>query len=412
MLRVLYVANGHGETAIAARIASEVGRLARGPVAQDLLPLVGTGAGAEPLAVVGPRRTMPSGGLVAMGNIRAFSRDLLAGFTRLLTAQIGFLAVAARCYDLVVAVGDAYALGMALTARLPAIFVGTAKSVYVAPYGPFERTLLQRAERAFVRDVPTAELLRAQGVEAEAPGNVIVDLAFEAVEPVPAGEWLGILPGSREEAYADAIRLARVVRALGTLRPGPGALLSVAPTIDAARLIRALVADGWVLDDTAGLPGAAFSARADTARLIGWPGSLGTLLRASVLVIGQAGTANEQAAALGIPVVALAEDSQAQRTPSRSRGEPGESPAGGSGGIAPRSNWYRMRQGRLLGEGLRLVPAAPHKAAAAVAELLADADELARMGAAGQARMGPAGGAAVVAQAILAAASPAATRAG
>jgi uncharacterized protein (TIGR03492 family) len=378
VLRVLFVANGHGETAIAARIATEVTRLAEEPVALDLLPLVGTGAGAAPLALVGPRRSMPSGGLVAMGNVRAFSRDLRAGFVRLLVRQVAFLRRAACGYDRVVAVGDAYALALALATRLPTLFVGTAKSVYVARYGPFERTLLRRARRIFVRDLPTARLLRSQRVDAEAPGNVIVDVAGSPSDKRLAGEWLGVLPGSRDTAYDDAIRLARVVRALGRRRPGPGALLSVAPTLDAARFARDLVADGWVLDEGAGQAGAAFSARAGPARLVGWDGSFATLLRASILVLGQAGTGNEQAAAFGVPVVALGE----------SRPE--------------REDWYRMRQRRLLGDALLLVPAAPERAAAEIAALLDDPERMLRMGAAGRSRMGPSGGAVAVARAILA----------
>jgi len=375
MLRILFVANGHGETAIAARIAGELATLAGVPAGVDLLALVGTGAGAAPLALVGPRRAMPSGGLVAMGNVRAFSRDVRAGFAKLLASQLLFLGRARARYDVVVAVGDAYALALALLTRTPAVFVGTAKSVHVAPYGPFERVLLRRAQRAFVRDERTAAVLRGQGVEAEAPGNVIVDLVPDDEAGGLGGQWIGVLPGSRETAYADGVRLARVVRALGRLRPGPGALLSVAPALDAERFERELVADGWERCEAPFPAGGAFAVRAGAARLVGWTGNLGTLLRASVLVLGQAGTANEQAAALGVPVVALGESLP--------------------------QDWYRMRQRRLLGDALLLVPAAPGSAAPAVAALLEDPERLARMGAAGRERMGPPGGAAAVARAIL-----------
>ncbi|MBD5606023.1 MAG: hypothetical protein IAI48_13195, partial [Candidatus Eremiobacteraeota bacterium] len=222
---MLFIANGHGETAIAARIGVEIERAAAAdPLSLDLFPLVGTGGGAGTLRVVGPRRAMPSGGLVAMGNVRAFSRDVASGFVVLFMRQISF-ARRARAYDAVVAVGDVYALAFAFATRLPTLFVGTAKSVYVAPYGPFERVLLRRAARVFVRDEATAERLRAQGVAAEAPGNVIVDLAGDGGADAPPVRWLGVLPGSRDDAYADGVRLARVVRALGRRRDGASALL-------------------------------------------------------------------------------------------------------------------------------------------------------------------------------------------
>jgi uncharacterized protein (TIGR03492 family) len=372
---MLFVANGHGETAIAARIAAELESLSRAPLALDLIPLVGTGAGAAPLALVGPRRAMPSGGLVAMGNVRAFSRDLRAGFVDLFVRQIAFLVSLRERYDIVLAVGDAYALALALLVRLPTAFVGTAKSVYVAPYGPFERSLIRRAALAFVRDEPTAQRLREQGVDARAPGNVIVDLVREGTPLGPPRSILGVIPGSREEAYADGVRLARVVRAAGELRPGLHAALSIAPTLDAGRFARALAADAWNVSASEGER--PFEATSGETRLSAWSGEFGALLAASVAVIGQAGTANEQAAAYGVPVIAL-----------------------GAGGA--REDWYRMRQRRLLGDALAIVPSDPRVAAGAVDALLRDEPRLERMSAAGRERMGGRGGANAIARAVLA----------
>jgi uncharacterized protein (TIGR03492 family) len=373
VLRALFISNGHGETAIAARIARDVSRVAAGTAGLDLFPAVGTGAGAQPLALVGPRRTMPSGGLVAMGNVRAFARDLGAGFAALFAEQIGFLQSVRSRYDVVVAVGDVYALGLALLTGIPAIYVGTAKSVYVAGYGPVERTLLRKALRIFVRDEETAAELRARNVPAEAPGNVIVDLA-EVRPGAPEGTWLGLLPGSREDAYGHAIRLARVVRELGGNPRLTGGLLSIAPTLSAERIASDLARDGWQIED-AGSTQLPFRARSGDATLVAWRGEFGALLAGSALVLGQAGTANEQAAARGIPVVALDD--------------------------AVSGKWYRMRQRRLLGDALAFVPVQPAAAASAIDALLADASHLRVMADAGRARMGPPGGSVAIARAIV-----------
>jgi hypothetical protein len=59
-----------------------------------------------------------------------------------------------------------------------------------------------------------------------------------------------------------------------------------------------------------------------------------------------------------------------------------------------------MRQRGLLGEALALVPPAPERAAAAIAQLLADGARLDRMRAAGRRRMGPAGGSRAIALAV------------
>jgi uncharacterized protein (TIGR03492 family) len=392
--RVLFVSNGHGESTIAERIAREAPAIAPTTVALYHLALVG-----EPrdgiLATVGPRRTLPSGGLVAMGNVRAFARDLRGGFAKLFASQLAFLRSEGPRYDCVVAVGDVYGLALARFARRPTVFVGTAKSVFVAPYGPLERRFLGKTARIFVRDRATAEHLQARGIAAEAPGNTIVELSDGAPSPpaeMASEDFIGVLPGSRESAYLDAVRLCGVIRALGERLATTRAVLSIAPWLEAERFAAALARDGWIVEPVAGSGQIAFRGRAGGATLLGWRGALGTLIAASRMVLGQAGTANEQAAAAGLPVVAL----DADRPPAkRTAGD----------------EWYRMRQARLLGDALALIPPSPGLAADAIAGILADAARLERMRAAGRERMGPRGGSRAIAEAIVAIAFEAETRA-
>ena len=105
-------------------------------------------------------------------------------------------------------------------------------------------------------------------------------------------------------------------------------------------------------------------------------------MRASDIVLGQAGTGNEQAAGLGKPVIA-------------------SSPGGDPG----RVGWYRMRQQRLLGDALAVLPDDDAAFAHGVAALLADRSRMEAMAAQGRARMGGSGGSVAVAQAVLALAS-------
>ncbi len=356
MKPILFVTNGHGEASIAGRIARDARALG---LRTDHLALVGHGDGSAGFRAVGPQARMPSGGLVAMGNVRALAADVRAGFLQLLGRQIGFAWRARPRYAAVVAVGDIYALVFAYLVRRPAVFVGTAKSVYVAPYGRGERQLLRAARGVFVRDEPTAEFLRARRVAAQAPGNVIVDLLAtdERVDWPAATERIALLPGSRERAYDDALRLAGVLRRVARTVPGVAAVMSIAPGLDAGRFAGAL----------AGEP-----------QIAAWRDDLGALFAEATLAVGQAGTANEAAAACGVPVVALEFDG------------------------ARKSAWYRMRQARLLGDALAVVPGDAERAAAAIAALLADRARRARMGQAGRERMGQRGGAAAIAQAIAA----------
>ena len=381
MKRVLVVSNGHGEDAIALRLAREL--RARG-LLPDLFPLVGQGPSeaSDPAPLVGPRAAMPSGGIVAFGNVANLARDLRAGLATLVGAQLRFLREASMRYAAAIAVGDAFCCAMARVSGLPTFFVGTAKSVRVAPYGLFEACMLRGIAGVYVRDQPTAQSLRARGVAAAAPGNVMMDMLEGTPPPEMTPPWIVLLPGSREAAYDDARFLTRVARRLCTGRDLP-ALLSVAGTIDRNRIVASLKSDGWSVGAREGY---AFDAQAGDVRLLGWRGRIGALLRPSalggagaLLALGQAGTANEQAAGAGVPIVAF---------------EPGG---------AHRTGWYRMRQQRLLGDALLVVEKDEGRALAELRRLLDDEPRRRHMGVIGRERMGGPGGAAAIADGVAAA---------
>ena len=378
-MRVLFVSNGHGETSIADRIAAELRSIVP-QVTLEHLALVGDFAVVS-MDDVGPRRAMPSGGLIAMGNVGNIARDVGAGLIALTYRQWRFLRSSRGRYDACVAVGDAFALAMAFAVRVPTIFVGTAKSVNVAPYGPFERKLMAKAAAVYVRDRATADRLRAGGVDAES-ANVIVDLfnvpddprADEAVAGFTAP--IALFPGSRDEAYADAAFLLQVAGALARDDRNVGAVLSIAPTLDAERIESAARAGGWECKrgDDEKIP---FALVADGRIVVrAWRGPIGPLLRRVTLVLGQAGTANEAAAAAGVGVVAFEGD--------RDR----------------KSRWYRRRQLGLLGDALAIAPQNVEGAVATVAALLVDEPRRAHMAAVGRQRMGEAGSARTVARRI------------
>jgi uncharacterized protein (TIGR03492 family) len=378
MSSVLFVSNGHGEVAISARIARDLSG-----VRCDHLALVGAleplGDRDEwPMHEVGPRRAMPSGGLVAMGNLPNIVRDLRAGLLAHTFAQLRFLRGARDRYDTVVAVGDVFALIMALQVGAPnTIFVGTAKSVYYTPYGPMEERVIRKARAVFVRDELTARRLGEHGIAASA-ANVIVDLYENGNgERVDTGfaPLLALFPGSRESAYEDAVRICRVLRELARRRPAVGGVLSIAPAIDAARMAHSLREDGWSLEERAD-PLQPFSCKLGDREIVrAWRGSLGAMIAAANAVLGQAGTANEAAAAAGLPVIAY---------------EPEHGPP----------KWYRKRQMALLGDALLVVHGDPASAAQAVNKVLVDGSLCEQMALAGRERMGPRGGAASIARAI------------
>jgi len=378
-VRVLFVTNGHGEAAIADRIASELRSLVA-DARIDHLALVGDRPG-DAMSHVGPRRPMPSGGLVAMGNTRNLLRDVRAGLLPLTWKQMNFLRGARGGYAVAVAVGDAYALAMTTFARAPTVFVGTAKSAKVARYGRFERRILARASACFVRDEATADALRRGGLQAEV-ANAIVDLFATPDEPdaelavtgfAPA---IALLPGSREEAYDDAAFLLDVTRELAARRAGLGGILSIAPGLDSDRFARDAQRAGWQARAQSD-PRIPFVLSAGSSEIVrGWRGALGPLLARVSLVLGQAGTANEAAAAAGVPVIAF--ERERDRT----------------------ARWYRQRQQGLLGDALAVLAGTRDDAVAGVEAILDDPARRMHMAEAGRASMGESGGARRIAQRI------------
>ncbi len=375
MKQLLFVTNGHGEQAIAARIAAELDALDDFKI--DHLSLVGEQLPpSDSFHPVGPARSLPSGGLIAMGNLRNLLRDLRAGLLTHTIAQLRFLGSVKGRYDLAIAVGDTFSYLIARRARAKrTAFVGTAKSVYVARYGPGEVRVLRSANAIFVRDQKTAADLQARGLRACAPGNVIVDLFADAADnpAALAGKRVAIFPGSREGAYADAVFACAIVRRLWEKRSAIEASLSIAPRLDPLRFAQVLRDAGW--DVTAmDVPCVPFVlVIGDRPLITAWNGSAGAMLRDAQIVLGQAGTANEAAAARGIPIAAF----------DRTRRSAG--------------NWYRQRQRGLLDGALTMLPSSVDQAADSLAALLSDEARRHAMGRIGRERMGAPGGARAIA---------------
>ncbi|MBC5828245.1 MAG: hypothetical protein GIW99_11295 [Candidatus Eremiobacteraeota bacterium] len=384
-MNVLLVSNGFGEAAIAASIARAIATKAPAATVEHA-PLVGRFDGPIWPPVVGPRLDMPSGGLITYGNVKNLLRDLRSGLVTLSISQFRFLSRQRR-RDAVVAVGDVYCLAVCLLfVRRPTMFVATAKSEYVARHSRLECAVARRGGATFARDAATAAALARRGVPARFAGNAMMDELdqTECRLPAPSGApAIGILPGSRRDAVQNAARAVRRLRRIAALLPSAGplqAFIAAAPTVDISDLMRALCAEGIA-------PSATGARRGVVARSHGGPihisivaGCLGDVLRASTIVLGQAGTGNEQAAGAGRPVVAALEGRERQS----------------------RMGWYRMRQQRLLGEALLVLPADDAQFASGVVALLNDQGRMEAMGRVGRMRMGAAGASAAVAQAVLA----------
>lgn len=368
--RLLFVSNGIGEDLIAGRVIRE---LPADRVAVTAYPLVGRGVYPDRIPLLDPRREMPSAGFSLRGGNRGLMADLRAGLLSHWAAQRRTLADQRDRCDLAVAVGDFYCLWMAAHACARPLLLATADSVRISEFGPLPLYALRRfARRIFARDEETAAALQAKGLPAVALGNIMMDLIEpdgETFETDPKTPVVALVPGSRHDAADNAILLARAATEVARQVPQARFLLAVASTLSPASIrTRLLAAPGAAPHDEHTLV-------VGDAR-IRLTGAFADAVTSAWVVLGMAGTAHEQAAGLGRPVVAF----------------PGPG--------AQFSPQFLAAQRRLLGEAL-VATRNWQEAGAAAARLLGDPDERRRRGDVGRIRMGPPGGAKRTAEAIL-----------
>lgn len=369
-MRILFISNGPTEDAIAARIAAGIG------LEVYALPLVGRGRAYEGVArmILGPRKEMPSGGF-PLGSVRNLLADLRAGFLRMTLEQ---WRVGRRFTpEAVVVVGDAYALSLGVRASRgrPLYHVNPLVSVHylenVRPlellldwggsdFTPYERFLQRRARAVFVRDEPSLRRLRALGVDqAYWYGSFAMDLL-----PAPERDLgplleetplVALLPGTRgDEAFSLPVMLEASLD------------LPLLPAVAWAKGWEALPPlPGWSFRE---IDGQTLLLEKGSRRAWVLRGAFSAILHRSRLALATAGTAAEQAAGLGIPVVAFPTPG-----PQYTRA-------------------FARRQKRLLGEALLLAEPRAQSVAQEGLRLLKDAGLYARASQAGRERIGPPGG--------------------
>lgn len=390
-MRVLLLSNGHGEDAIGATLARALLASGRG-VKVSAFPLVGTG---EPyrrggIPVVGVQGTLPSGGFARLGPAQLWA-DVRAGMLGLFRRQTGALARLRAGVDAAVAVGDMVPLVLAAWwLRRPLAFFSTAKSEYIAGHLPVEAWLMRRyCRRVYARDERTARALAARGVPAEFCGNLMMDMVAPSAAALPgplegADRLAVLMPGSRDDAYENAADMLAAVSVVAR-EPGWTFAIALAPTLGAARLAERVEKEGWRFEaardggEEAGGAGPRISGRLVKGEAEVWlvQGGFGDLLHRARVALGTAGTANEQAVGLGVPVVAF---------PGRGRQ------------FTPR---FLAAQKRLLGDGLLAVPRDPEAVAAALRRAAEDEALREAVRAAGRERMGSPGGAERMARSLL-----------
>jgi len=208
---ILFLSNGQGEDLIAATIIERL--LGKDfPWEVRALPLVGEGKAYEGVGikVLGPCRMMPSGGFAGF-NLLWWAKDVASGWLGIFKEQIDILKKERAVINIVVCVGDVFLVLLSiLFLKKPIIFLPTAKSDYARFFKDhyrIEKWLMKRfCGLVLPRDELTASSLKRFGVNAIYVGNVMMDCLEISGERFGIEEdkyVVGILPGSKEEAYRN-----------------------------------------------------------------------------------------------------------------------------------------------------------------------------------------------------------------
>ena len=380
-MRILLVSNGHGEDVMAAA----VGRALRAhDLTVEAVPLIGRGAAYDTadIAAHGPRRSLPSGGYTLRGPAR-FAADLRAGLIPATWGAWRALRRGAAAADAAFVVGDPYAISVA-AALGPSdrYYLPSAVSVmawplrtapWEQPYGPLERRLMRGSRRVYPRDAASGAWLQAHGVaNVRDLGNPMLDAVTGDVAPDRSGPYLLLLPGTREDRWLSLPRMLDAAARLGDLPLQPVvAWAGDDPPPDVP---------GWRWEATGRTAGTVARYRRSTAAGEGAAvtvdvarGSFAVVLRGARVALSTSGTAAEQCAGFGVPIVGFV-----------------------TGGPQYTAG-FAAGQKRALGAALELVEPEPDAIAAAARTLDGDASRRARARADGRTAMGVPGAAARIA---------------
>ncbi|MCD6309463.1 MAG: lipid-A-disaccharide synthase-related protein [Candidatus Eremiobacteraeota bacterium] len=380
---IIFLSNGYGEDTIASAIMRELFKLRPGlPVMA--FPLVGAGVQYKdlPVDLCGPREVMPSEGMVpeSLGNLLD---DIRGGLVSLTIKQLRELGRLRKKIRLCIAVGDLIPVMFSIIGlRKSPVFIGTAKSDYFVPYSWFERFILKRwCLLTLTRDQITADSLGRYGINAIWLGNAMMDaLEFVGEDFRASGDILNLalLPGSRGGVVDNfKFMLGVLDKIMSRNSMAIQGLVALAPSCRVDDFINAGLSSGWVEDRIEKNDHRLGKISKDNHTILFLRGCFGDLLSSSDLILGQGGTANEQAAGLQKPVVAF---------------EPG-----GEENL----KWYRKRQKGLLGEALIVVDKNEGLVADKLLSLIASPETREKMAKIGKERMGPLGGSIRMARTIL-----------
>ncbi len=314
-MEVLLVSNGHAEDLTAATIGAGL-RKAIPDINLRALPLVGLGKAYDNAGIenLGLKKVMPSGGFAKEGFFYLL-KDLWAGLFGSLLKQINILRNEGKKTNLIVGMGDIFLAALCgFFTRKPLIYIDGPNSVRIRKYYSIEKWILKKfCQKVVVQDEETAEFLRKSGIPGVYFGSWVMDYVNVTGEDFGIDRnkiTIGMLPGTRGEAYDNLLLILDVFESMDRQAKKSEELIGlVAFVLDRSELKKRLESTPWKYGES----DAKEKEKGITAKIIAPTGTtiliaegkFGDVCKASKLILGMAGIANEQAVGLGTPVVAF-----------------------------------------------------------------------------------------------------------
>lgn len=386
--RILFISNGHGEDNHSAYIIQTL-REYQPDLEISAMPLVGNGNAYRKLdiPIITPTQTLPSGGFTYVNRLLLL-RDIVSGLVGLTLQQLRAIWRHRHDFDLIMATGDIVSQAFAYITGKPYVsFISCLSSLYEGHLrlGPFIGFTL-RADRCLTvitKDPYTAQDLQQQGIGKAQFGGIP---AMDRLKPSgkdlqlhPESPMIALLPGSRwPESERNFALLLQWVREMVTLRPDLHFRAALVPDL-MERLPQLAAAEGWQYQDNR-----LSLIQPQTAEILCFSDAFADIIHQTSLVMGMAGLAVEQAAALGKPVIHIA-------------------------GKGPQFNYaFAEAQTRLIGQSATLIGQGAadsetlRQAAQRCDQILSDPEYLARCLEHGRQRFGPPGASGRIARLLLA----------
>ncbi|EDX86725.1 hypothetical protein S7335_4431 [Synechococcus sp. PCC 7335] len=319
--RLLYISNGHGEDNHSSHIIRTL-RAIRPELEIAALPIVGEGNAYRKIDVpiIGPTYTLPSGGFTYMNRLRLID-DVRAGLLTMTWKQYQAMRDYIGNVDFVAATGDTIGQAFAYLSGKPFVsFISPLSAMYE---GKLNMDLIlwqilntQRCRAVATRDAYTAEDLRKQGLAKVTFGGIpSLDRLRPAGKEIQLTEakMVALLPGSRT---AEAIRNFKLEMQLALeaaqLNPSLQFRAALVPSVMAeAGQMAADMGWHWTRHTSGDRNWMVLSAGKDAnyakpVEILCYSDAFSDIVCQCDLVVGMAGLAVDQAMAIGKPIVQIA----------------------------------------------------------------------------------------------------------